>query len=62
MAVFLAEFNPDCEKSTGRFKRAVDGSLIMLAVSEPFELVLDDQGFSPPWDYTWVGKGWLKFK
>ena len=62
VAVFLAEFNPDPEKSTGRFKRAVDGSLIMLAVSEPFPFVVDENGFSPPWDYSWVGKGWLRFE
>lgn len=61
-AVFLAEFNPDPEKSTGRFKRAVEGSLIMLAISEPFPFVVDEKGFSPPWDYTWFGKGWLRFR
>jgi hypothetical protein len=60
-AVFLAEFNPILSECTGRFKKVVDGSLIMLAVSDPFPLVIDDEGFSPPFDYEWSGQGWLEF-
>jgi hypothetical protein len=61
-AVFLAEFNPIPELCTGRFAKVVDGSLIMLAVSDPFALVVDEEGYSPPFDYTWEGKGWLEFE
>ena len=61
--VFLAEFNPVPEECTGRFKKVVDGSLLMLAVSEPFPLEIDPEtGFSPPFDYSWEGKGWLEFE
>jgi hypothetical protein len=60
-AVFLAEFNPIPSLCTGRFANVVDGSLIMLAVSEPFALVLDEDGYSPPFNYTWQGSGWLEF-
>jgi hypothetical protein len=60
-AVFLAEFNPIPSMCTGRFKDIVDGSLIMLAVTDPFALVIDEEGFSPPFDYTWEGQGWLEF-
>jgi hypothetical protein len=60
-AVFLAEFNPVPSLCTGRFKKVVDGSLIMLAVSDPFPLVIDGEGYSPPFDYEWSGQGWLEF-
>jgi len=57
----VAEFNPIPSECTGRFKNVVDGSFIMVAVSEPFELQLDEDGFTPPFNYTWEGKGWLKY-
>jgi hypothetical protein len=60
--VFLAEFNPIPELCTGRFADVIDGSLIMVAVSSPFALVIDEDGFSPPFNYTWEGKGWLEFQ
>ncbi len=61
-AVFLAEFNPILSECTGRFKNVVAGSLIMLATSDPFALTIDDEGFSPPFDYTWEGQGWMEFE
>ncbi len=61
VAVFLAEFNPILSQCTGRFAKVTAGSLIMLAVSEPFPLVLDAEGYSPPFDYEWAGQGWLEF-
>jgi hypothetical protein len=61
-AVFLAEFNPIPEMCTGRFADVVNGSLIMLAVSDPFALVIDAEGYSPPFNYTWRGQGWLEFE
>jgi hypothetical protein len=60
-AVFIAEFNPIPAQCTGRFKDIIDGSFIMVATTEPFPLVLDADGFTPPFDYTWEGKGWLEF-
>jgi hypothetical protein len=60
--VFVAEFNPIPSECTGRFAKVVDGSFIMVAVSEPFDLVLDAEGFTPKFNYEWDGKGWLKFK
>jgi hypothetical protein len=60
--VFLAEFNPIPSECTGRFKNVVDGSFLMLAVSEPVELTIDANGFTPPFHYDWDGTGWLKYK
>ncbi len=60
--VFLAEFNPDVSKCTGRFAKVVDGSFLMLAVSTPFPLIIDELGFTPPFDYSWVGTGSLEFR
>ncbi len=62
IAVFLAEFNPVPAECTGRFQKVVDGSLIMLAMSEPFPLAVNAAGFSPPFDYSWEGEGWLEFE
>ncbi len=61
IVVFLAEFNPDASRSTGRFKKVTSGSLTMLAVTKPFKLDLDSEGFTPPFEYSWVGTGWIKF-
>lgn len=61
VAVFLAEFNPKLALCTGKFAKVVGGSFLMLAVSEPFALTLDGNGFSPPFDYSWAGLGWLEF-
>lgn len=62
VAVFTAEFNPVPELCTGRFAKVVDGSFIMRAVSEPFPFVVNGEGFSPAFDYTWEGEGWLEFR
>jgi hypothetical protein len=61
-AVFIAEFNPILAQCTGRFQDVIDGSFIMVATSEPFTLVLDEDGFTPPFDYTWEGQGWIEFR
>lgn len=61
-AVFIAEFNPIPELCTGRFKDVIDGSFIMVAVTKPFALDVDANGFSPPFNYTWEGEGWIEFK
>src|SRR5262249_4205437 len=37
------------------------GSFIMVATSEPFVPVPNEQGFTPPFAYTWVGEGSLEF-
>lgn len=60
--VFLAEFNPDVTNCTGRFSKVVGGSFLMLAVSTPFPLIIDNNGFTPPFDYSWVGTGSLEFR
>ena len=56
------EFNPVPAKCTGKFKDVIDGSFIMLAVTEPFPLVIDADGFTPPFEYAWIGEGSLTFK
>ena len=59
-SVFVAKFNRCPSECTGRFKNVVDGSFLMIAVSEPFDLVLDANGFTPPVHYDWDGTGWLE--
>jgi hypothetical protein len=59
--IFCAEFNPILDECTGRFEGLTAGSFIMLAMTEPVELELDDNGFTPPFEYTWDGKGTLTF-
>jgi hypothetical protein len=56
MTVWVAEFTPAAEGSTGRFASVVDGSFIMTAVTEPFSL-------EAPFDvaYSWSGSGWIAF-
>lgn len=60
--VYVAEFNPIPSECTGRFQNVVDGSLIMVATSEPFDLTIDENGFTPPFGFTWEGSGWLQYK
>ena len=60
--VYVAEFNPIPDQCTGRFKNVVDGSLIMTATSEPFDLTIDANGYTPPFSFSWEGTGWLKFQ
>jgi hypothetical protein len=60
--IFLAEFNPVPIACTGKFKDVVDGSFLMLAVTEPIDLSIDANGFTPPFHYDWMGDGWLEFK
>jgi hypothetical protein len=56
-SVWLAEFTPVTSASTGRFKKVADGSVLMLAITEPFVL-----GSNDPVAYTWHGAGWLEFE
>ena len=57
-AVFLAEFTPQLDACTGRFKKVIGGSFIMLAISEEFVL-----GSKEPkvW-YDWDGVGTIEFR
>jgi len=57
-ARFVAEFNPDPTKSTGRFK-GVTGSWIMIAQSGPFTFVSPTN--TSPFAYSWHGEGTLTF-
>jgi hypothetical protein len=59
IAVFVAEFNPVQEKSTGRFAKVTGGSFIMVATSEPFFLLGTE---TTPFAYSWQGSGTLTFK
>ena len=58
---FIAVFTPDPAKCTGRFANVTGGSFLMIANTSPFELTLDAEGFTPPFDYTWEGEGSLEF-
>lgn len=58
---FIAEFNPILNKCTGRFAKVIDGSFEMYAVTDPFALELNAEGNTPPFDYGWLGDGWLEF-
>jgi hypothetical protein len=55
-ALFIAEFVPDPEESTGKFA-GVTGGWTMYAWTEPFVLGSDD-----PVYYAWQGEGSLTFK
>jgi hypothetical protein len=55
-ALFIAEFVPQPDQSTGKFA-GVTGSWIMYAWTEPFVL-----GSSDPIAYSWEGNGSLTFK
>jgi hypothetical protein len=57
-AVFVAEFNPELAKCTGRFAKVNAGSLIMIAVSSPFFIVGAN---TTPFTYTWQGEGQLVY-
>ena len=59
--LFVAEFNPIVGQSTGRFKNVTGGSLTMYALTEPIPPVFDELGFSVPFEFNWVGRGFLKY-
>jgi hypothetical protein len=61
VVVFIAEFNPIPSECTGRFRDVVDGSFLMVAETDPFPLQIDEHGFTPPFDFTWEGDGWIEF-
>jgi hypothetical protein len=58
-AIFVAEFNPVPTKCTGRFAKVTGGSLIMVAISEPFFLLGTE---TTPFAYSWQGDGSLTFQ
>lgn len=58
---FVAFFTPDPAKSTGRFANVIGGGWTMFATTDPFQLTLDADGFTPPFNYTWEGEGSLVF-
>lgn len=58
---FVAEFTLDPSQSTGRFAKYSEGSFVMIATTEPFSGVPNDNGFSQPFDYSWVGEGSISF-
>jgi hypothetical protein len=60
--VFVAEFNPIVAQCTGRFQNVIAGSFLMVAMTDPFPLQLNEQGFTPPFRYSWEGSGWLEFR
>jgi hypothetical protein len=59
-AVFVAEFNPVPAKCTGRFKKVIGGSFIMVAVSKPFALAAGATQ-TTPFEYTWQGDGSIQY-
>jgi hypothetical protein len=58
---FVAVFTPVPQESTGRFAMVTGGRFTMIATTEPFVLQPDALGYTAPFDYTWVGEGWLEF-
>jgi hypothetical protein len=58
--VFVAEFTPYAPGSTGRFTKAT-GSFIMVAVAEPISAVPDVDGYTAPFNYSWMGTGSICF-
>jgi hypothetical protein len=61
VVVFIAEFNPIPAECTGRFRDVIDGSFLMVAETSPFPLQIDESGFTPPFELTWEGEGWIEF-
>jgi hypothetical protein len=59
-AVFVAEFNPVLSDCTGRFAKVTGGSLIMIAISEPFFIPIGSPN-TTPFAYTWSGEGTLTY-
>jgi hypothetical protein len=58
---FFATFTPRLAECTGKYAKLNGGSFFMVATSSRFPLVISDTGFTPPFDYTWVGRGGLSF-
>src|SRR6266542_3411067 len=58
---FVAEFTPNPQESTGRFAKVSGGSFTMIATTEPFVLQPNEQGYTVPFHYTWVGEGTIEF-
>src|SRR5262249_43298047 len=58
---FEGEFTPNPAATTGRFEKVSGGSFHMIAVTEPFVLAPNDQGYTVPFQYTWAGEGTIEF-
>jgi len=58
---FVATFTPDPAASPGRFAKVTGGSFLMIATTEPFVLQPNEQGYTVPFSYTWVGEGTIAF-
>jgi hypothetical protein len=61
IVTFIQEFTPVPEESTGKFATVTGGSFIMIATSEAFVPEVNEEGYTPPFAYTWVGDGTLTF-
>jgi hypothetical protein len=61
--IWVAEFIPVPEQSTGRFKRVYDGCFTMIAETEPFTPLIPGSGLEPDEqiEYEWSGQGWIAF-
>ena len=61
VVTFIQEFVPVPEESTGKFATVTGGSFIMITTSKPFPLTVNEFGYTPPFEYSWVGDGTLEF-
>jgi len=55
IAKWTAIFTPVPDLCTGRFAKITDGSVRMVAITDPFEFGEHDV------PYTWSGEGWIEF-
>jgi hypothetical protein len=55
------ELTPVPASSAGRFADVTGGSIVLVAISEPFSLTPNAQGFTSPFAFTWAGDGSLVF-
>jgi hypothetical protein len=61
VVTFVAEFELVPELSSGRFRHATS-TFTMTATTEPFVPVPDENGYTPPFFYTWEGEGTITFR
>jgi hypothetical protein len=57
----VMELTPVPASSAGRFADVTGGSIVLVAISEPFSLTPNAQGFTSPFAFTWAGDGSLVF-
>lgn len=55
VAKWTATFTPDVALCTGRFASVVGGSVVIVAITDPFEFGEHDV------PYSWSGEGWIEF-